>query len=89
MTYRQYIWWEHNDILFNGKTVNITEAVDWIKLLSWSWFIWVEGRKKNLYFLYWWLNPLPSEMILNIRSTEMILEIRNKEYSYDDSEDLT
>jgi hypothetical protein len=38
------IWLECNDIIFRGKILNISEVVDRIKRLSWSWYICREGE---------------------------------------------
>jgi hypothetical protein len=38
------IWLECNDIIFRDKILNISEVVDRIKRLSWSWFICREGE---------------------------------------------
>jgi hypothetical protein len=42
---------------FNGMVANIREVVDRIKRLSWSWFIYGEGRNKSLVYSNWWINP--------------------------------
>jgi hypothetical protein len=52
------IWLELNDIIFKGKILNISEVVDRIKRLSWSWFICREGGNKNFVFSNWWIDPL-------------------------------
>ncbi|MCI07278.1 hypothetical protein A2U01_0028343 [Trifolium medium] len=44
-----------NGILFNGKVANTEEAVDGTKRVSWSRFICVEGRNKNLVYSNWCL----------------------------------
>jgi hypothetical protein len=52
------IWKLHNDVIFNGVTLDATTLVNNIKNVSWLWFSGRFGRKANLTFSYWCIDPL-------------------------------
>jgi hypothetical protein len=52
------IWKLRNDVIFNGVTPDASNLVNNIKTISWLWFSGRFGRKANLTFLNWCIDPL-------------------------------
>jgi hypothetical protein len=52
------IWKLRNDVIFNGVTPDASNLVNNIKTISWLWFSGRFGRKANVSFLNWCIDPL-------------------------------
>jgi hypothetical protein len=52
------IWKLRNDVIFKGVTPDAVNLVNDIKTISWLWFSGRSGRKTNLSFLNWCIDPL-------------------------------
>jgi hypothetical protein len=52
------IWKLCNEVIFNGVIPDTTTLVNNIKIVSWLWFSGRFGRKANLSFLNWCIDPL-------------------------------
>jgi hypothetical protein len=53
-----YIWKLRNDVIFNGVIPDASNLVNNIKTISWLWFSGRFGRKANVSFLNWCIDPL-------------------------------
>ncbi|WJX94410.1 hypothetical protein P8452_75829 [Trifolium repens] len=51
------LWKHRNDVIFNGVTQDASNLVNNIKITSWIWFSGRFGRKANLTFLNWCIDP--------------------------------